>query len=1763
MVLAMCLSLLPASTLAATLSNGNKVTELGTGSYSITLKNDCEAAVKYSVTLNGTTTEVTLNGDENLTLKGNANETYSVTWLGGASEDYSYTEPETKEKSGRFWQAANLYDGFDGADGKTYSNTQASNATLTCNHNGLTYSPDFYYLTGVEGSVITFYSEGRKWNGYFYVRESDGESYSGGFTGGRAEARNEALEANGIDPNSEGRYHNYEKDDNNVAMWVYWKATPYISFTSTAEQTQDIAGDFTVAALNVDGMPEQVSITVFNGEVSSISLNQDGPQEAGSEKIGQYIANSDIDILGLSENFNFYKAIQDNATGYATGTQRLQEGLPTSIGVWNALQIEFPFDTDGLNLMYKTSKGITVSGETMTAWNDHYSPTKFYGLGSIGIDVPQENGADGMIDKGYRFYQVKVDTGVVVDVYILHMDAYDDPLDNDARSKQLRQLAAAINQNTNGNPIIVMGDTNCRYTRDTLKTDLVEACDLTDAWIKLERNNIYPNMGDEALMVTNPDLGYQKGEVVDKVFYKNAEGSNLTIEAVDYDVDADGYVYEGTTNMLGDHPPVIVKFKYTLQSNNQEHEHKWSSEWSSDEGHHWHECLNDDCPFLNSEKDGYAAHTFNETVDKQPTCTEPGSQTLTCSECGYTKTESIPATGHTWGEGEVTKPATSTEKGEMTYTCTVCGAKDTVTIPKLDVEYTFTLTFDKESYNVGATATATISLSKTEGTGSVGAIGFALDVPDGLTLNQITPLVAGTFDTNNGKYAINVNSDEGLTVGQTGVPIAEVTFTVNGSFTGETANVTLGLNHHEVTLISQMIPRGSEVVTDSATLVKSYTVKLAAGEHTSFAGAPTTITVTAGTTFGQLTLPEVTTDQYYEFDGWYNGETKMTDEMIVTGGMTLTAKATPKTYTFTEPTADNATIEDLTGVTGGKATYGTAITFTVNPADSYAVTGVTYTVDSTSTTLTAAADGTYTIPGSAITGDVTVNVTTVHYHTITFAAEEGATLSGTTTLYVEDGQAGFYTDTTCTTSASVPTPAPQTGYRLAKDTEAEPLWSGSNGTNYTTNALSSATFTEDVTLTAQAVKTWKITFQAGSHVTMTATEVTVDDGTLFGDVQEPSYAVDDHYTFVGWYNGNDKMEATDTIGSDLTLTATAVASSFKFSEVSDNADVTVTSGVTDNQEATYGTAITFTVNPADSYAVTGVSYAVGDSAAIPLTADNGTYTIDGSAITDDITVYVTATQYHKITFQAGEGTTMNTVTAYVMHGQSALYTGTDFKTPFTVPSPEAEDGYRLAADTAAESLWSDGTNKYQSSALGSSVTFTDDATLTAQAVKQWTVTFRPGTNGSFAQDAVTELTVDTGTQLTQAQIPSVTANTGYTFTGWDNNVSEAITADTVFTAQYTDATYTLTLPTIDGVTFTVSGATGSGNAYTVTHGTNVTIDVTVDETKADVNSISYTIGNGEPVTETNFSSGITILGSDITGNINLTVDSIPVYAITVNVSGNGTVNGERTSTKYFNEGTSADTVKAAFEIVANTGYEYVAPTFEDVDDNATYTVTFTLKTYTVTLPGGTTGTATHGLPFTIPLSLTEGQLLLGDVTYQVGEGGAVTLEPDENGNYTIPGSAITGPITVKYTTVNATWVFIAEDVYMAAPDDKQVAILDTDKLKSGTYALDVYGDMFWSEKYDAYVCFVNNNETAATLTPKLAVSQNTVTEIDYSGDINGVGGVTPADSAPINAVLHDVTVEYEISDLMRFQFDVTGDKKVTAQDIIWILNEYTGASNED
>ena len=73
-------------------------------------------------------------------------------------------------------------------------------------------------------------------------------------------------------------------------------------------------------------------------------------------------------------------------------------------------------------------------------------------------------------------------------------------------------------------------------------------------------------------------------------------------------------------------------------------------------------------------------------VTQEPTCGKDGIKTFRCtvSDCAETYEEKIPATGeHKWGEGVVTTEASCEKAGLKTYTCSVCGQTKTEDIPAL------------------------------------------------------------------------------------------------------------------------------------------------------------------------------------------------------------------------------------------------------------------------------------------------------------------------------------------------------------------------------------------------------------------------------------------------------------------------------------------------------------------------------------------------------------------------------------------------------------------------------------------------------------------------------------------------------------------------------------------------------------------------------------------------------------------------------------------------------------------------------------------------------------------------------------------------------------------------------------------------------------------------------------------------------------------------------------------------------------------------
>lgn len=294
---------------------------------------------------------------------------------------------------------------------------------------------------------------------------------------------------------------------------------------------------FSVCALNVDGLPTNIG---------GININPDGKGAAGAEAIGRYLGQKGYDVVALSEDFNYHSNLVSTlGDGYNVGTWR---------GSVDAGVLVSAAKTDGLGFMTKSP--VAFSGESWTKWNKSYGKLT--------------NGSDELISKGYRSYTVALADGTLVDFYIMHMDADVSAEDNAARASQWQQLSEAVLANRGNRPVIVMGDTNSRYTRDDIRSLFIAPVTAagyytcSDAWVELCQGGTYPTLGSAALVIpdgekTNSEA-YAKYEIVDKVLYLNpTAGGAARIAPRSVVFDASGYV-DADGKPMGDHVPVVVTF---------------------------------------------------------------------------------------------------------------------------------------------------------------------------------------------------------------------------------------------------------------------------------------------------------------------------------------------------------------------------------------------------------------------------------------------------------------------------------------------------------------------------------------------------------------------------------------------------------------------------------------------------------------------------------------------------------------------------------------------------------------------------------------------------------------------------------------------------------------------------------------------------------------------------------------------------------------------------------------------------------------------------------------------------------------------------------------------------------------------------------------------------------------------------------------------------------------------------------------------------
>ncbi|MGW2486168.1 jacalin-like lectin [Streptomyces sp. NPDC001606] len=269
------------------------------------------------------------------------------------------------------------------------------------------------------------------------------------------------------------------------------------------------SGTFSVLSYNVAGLPEGLSSAPTPRAPSTTAIGT---------RIGAY------DVVNVQEDFNYHSYL------YASDTHPYRTPTSGGAGIGSGLNTlsDLPYDTDDFERVH---------------WNSC-----------------QVDSGDCLTPKGFTFLRERLAEGVYIDFYNLHTNAGTNDGDLASRADNLSQLTAFIKTHSAGNAVVVMGDTNTRYTRagDTI-AEFARDNGLTDAWVRLERGGTLPAKGSDPLLCDENAIT-NTCEVVDKVLYR---GNRLvSLDATAYgNKHADFLTGDGL--MLSDHDPITVSFSWS------------------------------------------------------------------------------------------------------------------------------------------------------------------------------------------------------------------------------------------------------------------------------------------------------------------------------------------------------------------------------------------------------------------------------------------------------------------------------------------------------------------------------------------------------------------------------------------------------------------------------------------------------------------------------------------------------------------------------------------------------------------------------------------------------------------------------------------------------------------------------------------------------------------------------------------------------------------------------------------------------------------------------------------------------------------------------------------------------------------------------------------------------------------------------------------------------------------------------------------------
>ena len=284
-----------------------------------------------------------------------------------------------------------------------------------------------------------------------------------------------------------------------------------VILSATIALSAQTKGVFTTVTYNVAGLPEGISRA---------------HPATSTPYIGQRLAN--CAYIHVQEDFNYHAAL------YANDKHPFRSATSGGAGFGS-----------GLNML----SNFPLSDLRRVTWR-------------------QRSGTDALTPKGFAFHRVHLAKGACVDFYNLHTNAGTTARDIASRASNISQLSAFITANSAGNSVIVMGDTNSRYTRvgDNIRL-LTSDNGLTDVWIQLIRGGNVPALGSAPIVAGA--TAKNTDEVVDKIFYRSS--SLITLTPSNYRLDDTAFYHPSTHQALSDHWPVFTTFTWKLKAGRASH----------------------------------------------------------------------------------------------------------------------------------------------------------------------------------------------------------------------------------------------------------------------------------------------------------------------------------------------------------------------------------------------------------------------------------------------------------------------------------------------------------------------------------------------------------------------------------------------------------------------------------------------------------------------------------------------------------------------------------------------------------------------------------------------------------------------------------------------------------------------------------------------------------------------------------------------------------------------------------------------------------------------------------------------------------------------------------------------------------------------------------------------------------------------------------------------------------------------------------------